>query len=397
MKIPEVGGRMTVSVSQLRTYGAAGFDLDNFEGARGCPRQYKARYVDKTAPRQEADVLNYGTIIHRALELMETEPQTPEDALSKVWKVQMGADWWAEAVEDLRRYLERPASPLSNYAVIATEKHLTAELYVDPDFGPVDFQGYIDAVAVDYHTPNLLHVVDFKTNRQPPSVDDVRADAQGKGYSWLALQNAGQLVHGAAPEDIKVVFHLDAIKWRELPPIHFSAHDLDMWHGWMVAVVRAILRDEEAKPIINPGCAHCPVAASCPAYQALPDKAAALLRVKPDDRDELARWAVKVNDMRLLLEKAFKRANEDFSADASQLGEVVAGGQRWAPEVQWANAPDTRQLHRVLGDRFYDAVTVTKAGIERATAGDPTTAEAALECIRREPVGTKIRRSKEKP
>jgi hypothetical protein len=396
MRIPDgPNGRPCVSVSQLRTYGAPGFDLDNFESARGCPRQYKARYVTKEAKRDDAGVLRYGTVIHKAFEVAEAETMSPEDALERVWDPMLGQEWFAEAVEDLRKYMERPAGVMGNYSVIASEAHLVAPLFTHEKYGPIDFQGYVDEVSLDARDPYLLHLRDFKTNRQPPSVMDVKRDAQGKGYTWLTLQNLDQLMPGSDPDRVRVVFHLDAIKWAELPPVYFDAHDLDEWHAWMVAVVRAILDDEEAKPHVNPGCASCPVRDTCPAFQALPNGAADLLAVKPDDRDRLVAWRDRANAMRLLLKHAVDEADGRFVDDAKQLGGLTAGGYRWEPETVWETHVDTRGLHDLLGERFYDAVSPTKAALTRITAGDPALQDAALALFRSVPAGTTIKRKKD--
>jgi hypothetical protein len=397
MRIPAgPNGLPTVSASQLRTYGAPGFELEEFEASRGCPRQYKARYIDKIVKRSTDDVLLDGGIIHKAFELLEQEPQSPEDALMKAWDIRLGDQWYAEALEDLRRYMDRPSNPRDRYYTLATEKHLTALLYVDEDFGPIYFQGYVDVISVDPDLPSLLHLVDYKTNRTPPSVDDIRKDAQGKAYCWLALQNADELLPGR--ENVRVVFHLDAIKWSELPPVYFNEADLEAWHSWAVAVVRHILRDEAAEPVINPGCARCPVWDTCPAFLALPDLATELAAVKPDRRDELAKWWERANAARLLLENAAKATDDRFKVDAAREGEVRAGGYVWAPTVAYRQTPDIRRLHSLVGERIYDLCSVTKAKLNAlAKELDPSLAEQVLGCIRDVPSGTKIERKKEKP
>lgn len=406
----------TVSVSMLRSYGVQGFDVGLHEESRGCPRQFKHRYVLRDAPKDRAEVLVYGTVIHAAFEYMEEHSCSPEDALAACWEISLGPDRYAEALTDLREYLERPAD-IASTAVLASEVKLDALLF-ESDAGPVYLRGTVDRVEIDTQDGFLLHVRDFKTNRTPPSLEDVRADAQGKAYSWLVLQNLE--LFGFQPFDprVKVIFHLDAIKWRELPPVFFNDFDLEAWHAWMVAIIRHIQADEQGLPIINPGCATCPVRDSCPAFKALPqigsaevdelkdllgvdsaDKAvlaAALANVQPGDRDALVVWRESANAVRLLLDKAVKEIDGRLKSDAIREGGLTAGGFTLRSEQDWRNTTDAERLHTELGDRrFYGLVSgeISVAALEREVAGDePSFRARVLDCKQRVLVGTKITR-----
>jgi hypothetical protein len=397
MRIPvsDHTGFPTVSPNSLRKYGTAGFDLADQEDAQGCPRQWKARYVDRIVD-DDSEVLAYGRIIHRALEIMEEDAIGPEPALERAWAesaLDLSPEYYAESLVDLRNYLARASSPLDRYGTLFTERRLTALLYEDEDFGPTYLQGIVDRGAVDFDDPSLIHLVDFKSNRHPPSVEQVRRAVQPKAYTWLAYQNAAELFpHTTSP---RIVFHLDAIKWRELPPVVFSDDDLEAWHSWTVAIVRKIWRDEDAAPVLNPGCTYCPVKADCPAYQKLPDLASHLMSVKPADADDLVLWRDRANAARLLLEKEVKAIDKRFVDDAEQFGLVEAGGYRWSRDVRWVDDTNHRELQEILGDDlFYEVVTVGKRKLEDAVKMlDSTTARRALDCVRRIPDGTTIKKT----
>ena len=53
----------------LLTYSA----LNTF---RNCPRKYKNRYLDKLRPRERAEALSFGSVIHTAIELWYRSPDT---------------------------------------------------------------------------------------------------------------------------------------------------------------------------------------------------------------------------------------------------------------------------------------------------------------------------------
>ena len=67
---------------------------------------------------------------------------------------------------------------------------LDALLYIDEDFGPIYLRGKLYWIGVDPETPGVVHVVDWKTNRTPPSDDSVRGDVQLPAYHWLVRENA---------------------------------------------------------------------------------------------------------------------------------------------------------------------------------------------------------------
>lgn len=760
MKIPTPEGYEfpTISPNGLRTYGSGGFALDGIEQPRGCPRKFYHRYVLQEDDPSESYPLKYGSMFHKALELMESEGLDPDAALAEAWDTSLPPEAYEEALADMRHYLDRPSTPLDRYGTLRTETELAAPLYVDPDFGPIYIRGIIDRIAVDFDTPNLLHVVDFKglaldtpiatpsgwttmaalrvgdevfngrgeptrvanksdvhhrpcyrltfddnqsivcdadhrwsvvlgpigerrkpavpapvvmtaaelaergisltygqrdvriwnagpldlpdadlpidpyvlgvwlgdgaaqagvvckplpalwdeirsrgyevgpdisspnraethtilglrrqlrvlglldnkhlpteyerasrrqrlevlqglmdtdghwnvkrqravmsttqewqaaaverlvtslgwkatrfhtkghgfgkavsviqvwftpttgeqvflarvpddyrpskrrqaqwrllskleevptvptqcievdspdhlylagshlipthnTNRHPPSVEDVRRDIQGKIYVWLVKQCFEQLGLDNRPQ---AVFHLDAIKWRELPPILYSEADLEALHAWIVALVRKILRDDDHQPVVNEGCAFCFVKDTCPAYRSLPDLASELITVRPPGpkgkpphripwtpeeydclveayetelkqyQDDLVAWRDKANAMRLLLEKAVKETDSRFIADAQTLGSVRAGGYRWEVVTKWVQTQDIRRLHQLMGEDFWDAVTTSKTRLEKIVKDwPPDLAEGVLACIRSEPDGTTVTKVKE--
>ena len=393
MRLPVKDGRQYVSASLLRTYGAE-MTLAGGEAPKGCPAKYRAQYHDKTLRRMTSPQLTFGLIVHEALRIMEDDAAGPEEALSRAWSEHAGEYLtpvdYQEALDDLRAYVARPSTPLDRYAVLATEQYLEALLYVDPEYGEIWYRCRVDAIALDHDQPALVHVGDWKTNRNPPSLDDVKGDIQLKGNAWCVYQCAEQLVpHIPQP---RVVVHLDAIKHRELPAVYYTPADMEAWYEWTVALVKRILRDQDGRPRINEGCAYCPLRDTCPAYQQIPDLAVELAQVKPADRDDLADWRDRVAAAWSLLDKAKKDVDARFMADADREDGLVAGGWQWRREGNWINRIDARRFHRIVGDdTFYDAVTVTKRALETAAKSvDPETAVEIGRCLSRQVDGSKI-------
>lgn len=393
--VAESTGFPTVSPSQLRVYGAAGFTLETQENDRGCPRRYKAQYVEDRIPvERDSYPLLYGRYFHAMLEALEKGTHTPDDVVAALLPGDLTPEAYAEAQTDLDAYLERGSSPIDRYATLSSEVELAAELFVDPEFGPIWYRGKIDWIGVDPDEPETIHVVDYKTNRTPPSIEQVRGDVQMKGYAWLAAIWALQL----GMEQVRVVVHLDAIKWREVE-IVFTREEIEGWHAWACAVVRQILRDDEGAPVTNPGCPNCPVRFDCSEFAKLPENAAQLAGVDvavmtPEQR---LRWRDQANTVRLMLAKAVEGIDESFKASARELGRFSVGDVEFVLDTEWKDVVDLPALHAVMGDKFYDVVRTSKTAIVKATKTSPPGEVAAvMACVTRDAVGSTVKRSKVK-
>lgn len=403
MKIPDgPSGVPTLSASQFRMYGAGGFRLDDQEPVKGCPRLYKARYVEHRLPVEARPyALRYGSLLHSVLFLMEEEGLTPDEAMAKAFEPDMPQEMWTELRADIGAYLERGASPMDRFGTLAVEAELEALLYVDEVYGPVMYRGFLDWLGLDLEIPNVLHVVDYKSNRQPPKVADLLGDVQMRGYHWLAEQNAEQWFDGP----VRVIVHLDAVKFREVE-VAYTREQIEDWHSWAVAVARKILRDEEAPAILNDGCAWCPVRYDCPAFETLPTLGREIAEagktfVDPGqsalaDPVQRLRWRDEANRARLLLEKAVKAADDEWKASAWREGRIVIGDQEFVLEPEFKDAIDMRGLHRALGsDTFYAIATTSKSKIEDVTKDwEPSAIAPVRQCIERVSNGQTVKRRK---
>ena len=390
MKIPDgKSGHPTVSTNQFRIYGTAGFTLDEHEQSRGCPRQYHARYVEKRVKRESTYALEYGSFFHDVMFLLEEGDVSPDEAIEKAFPVGGTPEMLREARADLQAYLERPSSPRDRLATVATELDFEVPLFVDDEYGEIWFRAIVDRVSVDPEVPGVVYIEDYKTNRFPPSTAAVRGDVQLKGYAWAVKQHAEQI--GLDPNSRFVVI-LNAVKWREIE-VAVTDEVMDDWHTWAVAVTRTILRDDEAKPVVNPGCDWCPVRSDCPAFQELPEASSRLLVALGgiDDLQTRLRWRNRANEVRLRLDKAVKEIDAEINAVVMQESVLEIGSTRFEVEPKWENQWDARGLHAVLGDQFYDVVTVGKGKVDEIKRSlDPSTLADVEATFQRVPEGTRI-------
>jgi len=194
---------------------------------------------------------------------------------------------------------------------------------------------------------------------------------------------------------VNIVIHLDAVKFREVEH-RFTDSEIDDWHSWAVAVARAILQDEEHLPTLNPRCGTCPIRHDCSAFLEMPQTAALVVAAQPAEAAARVQWREEANRLRLTLEKAVKQIDAEFAAAAMESGGMVLGGFQWEVQMDIRTEFDLPGLFAVLGsDRFYRAVTTSKAAIERVTKdADLSTVAAAQSMISETAVGTKVVRRK---
>lgn len=386
MQIPN----STLSASQLRTYGTGGFTLTEHEAEKGCPRKYKAKYVDgmkEDGPKPYP--LRYGTFFHNIMFLMEEKGLTPEQALEEAWEPDLPQEAWTEARADLDNYMARGATPADRFGTLEVEAELKTLLYVDEVYGPTYYRGFLDLIGIDLELPDVIHMVDYKTNRQPPKIEDLVGDVQLRGYDFLIRANYQRWVKNKP----RVVTHLDVVKFRDME-IVYSVDDIEDWHSWAVAVARKIWRDEEALPILNDGCAHCFVQDSCPAFNALPTLAESLQKEGTGllDPVERLRWADKANSMRLLLEKSVKNIVDEFKSKAMREGSLEIGDTVFEAKTDFKDVVNLRLLHELLtDDQFYAAVSASKTSVEKVTKGLPASEKAKIETAIESTInGTKV-------
>lgn len=391
-------GHVQVSISQLRRYGAVDLLDAGAEAIRGCPRAYALTYGGPPVPEVPNPAGELGSVLHRALHRMETHTCGPEDALGAVWPATLGPDEMDTAREILLGYLEREG-PMTRYATLGTELDLVVPLYVDDEFGPVMFRGIIDNLSIDPTEPDIVHVIDHKSASRPVAAHTLQGDVQLRGYAWLVGRWwAGQ--HGAPPA--RVVAHLDLLRYSDIP-IEYTAHELEVWHAWACAMVRTMLRDTAAMPILNDGCTFCPVRWSCPAWRGLPgvgeSMAARLTGLGVDKLTDLFEDADRVHK---LLKKQAEQSKAVLDAETKARGALRVGGELWTVEPDSKNVADVLGMARLLlpdhPTVFATAVKSSRTAAEKAGRGlDLSLRDELLGCIGSVPDGEKVVRRKVKP
>ena len=351
----------TLSVSKIKAYGGAGYELSEGEDIAGCPRLYRQRYIDhNAAAKQESPVLIYGRALHETLDLMERESVSIDDALQQCFPQQLGPKEYQRAREDLEHYLER--SEDASLSVLVTEKVLVAPLMDGLDFG-----GILDRVELDADDLSVVHVRDYKAGFKVPQRADVEGSVQGMAYSWL-VWNAWEQI-GLPEEPSRVVFHLDSIRWREL--VHeYTRTELEDWAEWVRAIARRIWADESAEPVLNPACHYCPVRHDCKAWRRLPGRGPSVPeQMTTQPLDKLIAWQAEARERMKLLDAGVKDVDKILKARIElEGGSVDVEGEVYYM-TPWRQETDF-DLLGILDDMGRDflaeVATVSKTDLDKA-------------------------------
>ncbi len=172
--------------------GESRLSWSRFRAFNDCAYKYKLLYLDRRRPPLSAGS-SLGHSLHRCLEAFYREDGGALERLlelyDETWMHQGYADateqveYYAKGRKILERYWELEASRRSR--VFLVEKEFAFKL------GPHVVQGIID--RVDLHPDGTYEVIDYKTQQEPASEDEVRANLQLRIYG-LAMVEAFKLV-----------------------------------------------------------------------------------------------------------------------------------------------------------------------------------------------------------
>ena len=126
---PETSDKTLLTYSALNTF-------------RNCPRKYKNRYLDNLRPRERAEALSFGSVIHTAIELWYRSSNTEsrlrdvlayiDDAFENRVVDSNRMVQWHLATAMIRGYAERYAT--EDFEVVEVEKEFVGEIR-NPDTG----------------------------------------------------------------------------------------------------------------------------------------------------------------------------------------------------------------------------------------------------------------------
>lgn len=377
--------------SHVARYGGGAFELIVGYDEPGCPRAFYLTY-EKPRPDVGAVPLSRGSAIHGALELMESEMISPDEALSRVWPPELGPARYMESVKMILEWLTKPDDGTHT---IASEIELTAPLYTDDDFGPVLIGGRIDRLAVTMDDPRTLFVDDYKSDAAPPSNAELEQWFQGYFYAELARHNAYRWIGEA---------YLPRIVGRYVALRHYTLERLypkeegEMFLAWAQSIARRILRDEDPQPVLNPGCHRCNFRMDCPAWLKLPEEGVTFLeKINTTTLEKQMAARPEANKIKNRLGH-FVKGIDDLARDRLDIGDAVTShGVKVSRDTRSQDRiRSIREAHELMGDEFYDRITLSKKAIEEYGRDFPEHAGKAKELLESRVVGDSLKWEQQK-
>lgn len=289
-----------------------------------CPLSYRLHYIEK----QQAEPglpLRFGKTIHAVLERLIKEVVDDErvgtlseeraiEVYREAWGAEQltGMDVFAEGLAILRRFIAEQGV-VDHRDVLAIEKEFRLPV------GPFEVLGFID--RVDWIDDETVEVIDYKTNRQLFTRDEVDTSLQMSLYEvavrrlWPWAKKVKltfwMLRHGAKQETTRTPEQLaDALAYVE-------------------TIGRQTETATEYPARLNTNCSYCDHRKQCPAYaDALKGKREFIVEDLADlegvakEREEVARLAKALYARKEELEDILK-------ARLKEQDELVLGGVRY--------------------------------------------------------------------
>ncbi len=231
-----------------------------------CPLQYKFQYVDRL-PMEPTPALSFGASLHSVLEWFYSvgtpHPPKLEELLAKLDEL-----WVSEGFDRIRanspgngqdqeeKYKAHAREVLTIFYhsnASSFRLPLALEHRFSLDLGDFLLTGCID--RVDRHPDGSYEIIDYKTNRRLPTLDQLREDLQLPIYQLAASE-----IWGIIPAKLTFYYLLPNQKYSTGG---FDATRMEMAINRIREVARRI-GEGHFQPKRNPLCPWCDFAAQCP-------------------------------------------------------------------------------------------------------------------------------------
>jgi hypothetical protein len=320
---------------------------------------------------------DYGSAVHLLFALVE-DGFSDERALQLTWN-EHGRGLDPEDLDllrdDLAAYRRRD---FANMRTVALEDDLRVPLFVYRG-EVIYFRFRLDRLYERLDAPGTYVHIDYKSSKWPRSREEVNADKQLWAYNWA--------IHELLPEVETLVQVYDQLRHgRELT--RKSDDQRSQIREWLIAETTSVLENESWQQdglldySYNEWCAYCPIMESCGVVLDLSDFALTRIEALSRDLDGVA-----VDEYLEDFEKAkgAKRVLERFIESVNDMARRMPQHKRERLGVRLASRSRTvftpeaaMALHDRVGERFYELVRITQAGVRSGLADDPALRDWAL-------------------
>lgn len=327
-----------------------------------CPRAFYFRYVNKGPEEPSGEVAAFGTLLHRTLELLYQWVVFEEFSgfLAETKLVECFREAWGETplsslalynegLAILRVYVRKHAK-VDCWSILATEQEFNIQV------GEFKVNGYID--RVDRIGPDHIVIVDYKSNRQAFSRDELEHDLQMSIYGLAA-----RTLYPWAKK-VSFVFHMLRHNIEQESPK--TAQQINDAAGYVIALGR---RTEEVGQVypakLNPNCGYCESRNRCDEWEkAITERRDNTRITDLKQLDDLVIERQRVVKLAKYCYSRGKELDEVLKAKLKQEGEFDAGGAHCRTIQPMDRVFDLVRVKRVFGERGVSADEVEAAVVK---------------------------------
>jgi len=242
-------------------YKNSHFSVSRIKQYVKCNLAYKFSYPDQS-PRGSNEAGDFGKMVHGALEevfdwIINEEHVGPvsDERLIECFRIAFEFSdvssnaFYKEGLEMFRNYF-RLFRNHNHMKIMAVEHGFETWL------GQYKVIGYID--RIDWINKDTVHIIDYKTNRQMFSRDDLENDLQMSVYGLAIKETWPWVKH--------VRYSFDMLRHNQRQNCHRTDQDLQDARDYVIATANRIESQTEFRPKLNILCAWCDHRHKCDEY-----------------------------------------------------------------------------------------------------------------------------------
>lgn len=246
------------------------FSVSRIGAYEKCPFAFAQRYIEKpNEGYNDPAARDFGKLLHTALQLIyewveaeEYEGEMPESVILRFYRDAFeqsevtGTERYNAGLKLVRNYF-KVNRRVDHSEVLAIEQEF--HIFITSDDGKTTFEvmGYID--RVDRIGAKTVRIIDYKTNRQLYTREDLDADLQLSIYG-IAVKTLWPWVE-------HVEYGFDMLRHNTRQWANRSEEQLNRAADYVIAIGRRIESTLEFEPKLNPLCPWCDYRERCPAYE----------------------------------------------------------------------------------------------------------------------------------
>lgn len=290
-----------------------------------CPLSFKLHYIDKR--KAEPGVpLRFGKAVHAVLEALvgEAIARRTTGPLSEARVVDLWGQAWAQAdlvgvelfaegLAMLKQFV-RDEGVLEPTTVLAIEKEFRLQI------GGFTVLGFMD--RVNWLDDETLEIVDYKTNHQLFTRDEVDASMQMSLYELAARQLWPWV------KNVRLTFWM--LRHGIKQTTSRSAEDLAAAEAYVATLGRQTETATAFPARLHSGCTWCDHRSACPAYAEVIDGSKEIVHDELSSIEEVAAERERVATRVRILQAHKTELEKAIKAYLKDRSELVAGGVRYA-------------------------------------------------------------------